>query len=163
VGDGLWRESRRNTGSRHNTPPTATRRRRHDPSGVTAAAERQRLNAKVQRRKGLQMKGNGRNTALIPLLLQTIRAEVAADHHIAPRCLDPADGPCAFASGGLLFVCSSFALRLIVRCARKAARIARRCNAGSRQKTRPTATRLRRHDTSTSRPSSPRSHARHPG
>ncbi len=56
------------------------------------------------------MKGNSSNTALLPLLLQTIRAEGAADHHNTPRCLEPADGPCVFAPFRQA-VCSSVVLR----------------------------------------------------
>jgi len=77
--------------------------RRHDPNGVTATASGQLLNRNylTQRRKGakakgLQMNGNSRSTALLPLQLQTIPAEFAADHHLAPRCRYPADDLASF-------------------------------------------------------------------
>jgi len=128
---------------------SATRPYRRNGNCITQRCK----DAKAQRSKRPQRNGNSSNTARLPLLVQNVTAEVAADHHIALRCLHPADGPlrlcgpCAVASGRRLFG----ALRTIGLCSRKAASLARRCNIGSRHKTRPTATRLRRHDTSASR------------
>jgi len=90
-------------------------RQRWNGNGGTATVERQRWNGNglTQRRKGEQKNGNSSNTALLPLLLQPMRAEVAADHHIARKCLDPADGLCAISSGSLLLRSSLFDLSVL--------------------------------------------------
>ncbi len=44
------------------------------------------------------MYGNSGTTALPPLLLHNILAQIATDHHITPRCSEVVQGPRALAS-----------------------------------------------------------------